>query len=156
MQRERGAVLTGLGLGIALMYFLDPDRGRRRRALVRDKVARAANVSADTLGARGRDLAHRTAGTVSQVRGAWRRDQVDDVVLVERVRAELGRLVSHPRTIDVEASNGRVTLHGPVLQTELNHLLRAVERVRGVREVVNELEPHAQPGNVPSLQGRAT
>jgi hypothetical protein len=26
---ERGALLTGLGVGVGLMYFLDPERGRR-------------------------------------------------------------------------------------------------------------------------------
>jgi uncharacterized membrane protein len=36
--------LTGVTLGAGFMYFLDPDRGHRRRALVRDKVSRATNV----------------------------------------------------------------------------------------------------------------
>ena len=56
-----------------------------------------------------------------------------DDVLVERVRAQLGRLVSHPHAIDVEAVNGRVTLRGPILQAEVNRLLRASGRVRAAR-----------------------
>jgi hypothetical protein len=36
-----------LGLGAGLMYFLDPDRGRRRRTLVRDQMAHADNVLGD-------------------------------------------------------------------------------------------------------------
>jgi hypothetical protein len=31
-------ILIGLGLGAGLMYVLDPDRGKRRRAQSRDKV----------------------------------------------------------------------------------------------------------------------
>jgi hypothetical protein len=37
---------------------------------------------------------------------------------------------------------------------EVSELLNAVERVRGVRDIVNNLEEHSEPGNVPSLQGR--
>jgi uncharacterized membrane protein len=156
MVQNRGAVLTGLGIGACLMYFLDPDRGRRRRALVRDQVAHSANIGADAVGATGRDVTHRVTGAAARVRGALGREPVDDVVLVDRVRAQLGRLVSHPRAIDVEATDGRVTLRGPILQAEVPRLLRAVERVRGVREVVSALEEHKKAGNVPALQGGST
>jgi hypothetical protein len=37
-----------------------------------------------------------------------------DAVLAERVRTELGRLVSHPGAIIVTATQGRVTLSGAV------------------------------------------
>jgi uncharacterized membrane protein len=156
MLQSRGAALTGLGLGVGLMYLLDPARGRRRRALVKDKLTRTLNVTADAAGTTGRDLAHRAAGTAARVRGSVRRRPVDDLVLIERVRAQLGRVVSHPHAIDVKVTDGRVTLSGPVLRAEVNQLLRAVERVDGVRELVNTLEQHTEPGNVPALQGGST
>ena len=34
------ALIGGVGLGAALMYIFDPDRGGRRRALIRDKFGR--------------------------------------------------------------------------------------------------------------------
>jgi uncharacterized membrane protein len=153
MQQGRSAVLTGLGLGVSLMYFLDPERGRRRRARARDRIVHAAHLGADAMGATGRDVAHRVAGTTARLRGALHREDVDDDVVIERVRAQLGRLVSHPRAIEVKAAGGVVTLRGPVLQAEVNGLLRGVERVRGVREVVSELEMYKQAGTVPALQG---
>lgn len=156
MLQDRGAVLTGLGIGVALMYFLDPERGRRRRSLIRDRVAHSKNVSAEAMGATGRDVVHRATGAAARIRGRLRRRSVDDIVLVERVRAQLGRLVSHPRAIDVEAKDGVVTLRGPILQAEVPRLVGAVERIRGVREVVSALEEHKQPGNVPALQGGST
>ena len=53
----------------------------------------------------------------------------------------------------MSVSNGRVTLQGSVLEQDLDDLLRAVGRVAGVSDVVNELEAHREPGSVPPLQG---
>lgn len=155
MQHERGAMLTGLGLGLGagLMYFLDPGRGRRRRALIRDKVAHTARIGEDAIEATGRDVAHRATGVTARMRRMARRGPVDDLVLVERVRAKLGRYVSHPRAIDADAVDGRVTLRGPILQAEVKRLLKKVNRIPGVREVVSELEAHEEAGSVPALQG---
>jgi uncharacterized membrane protein len=157
MMQDRGAMLTGLGLGVGLMYFLDPERGRRRRALTRDRITRAAHVSGDAMGATSRDVAHRTSGAAARLRNLVRRGEpIDDRILVERVRALLGRVVSHPGAIDVECANGIVTLRGPILQAEVPRLLRAIERIRGVRSVASQLEEHKQAGNVPALQGGST
>ena len=38
---KESALIGGAGLGAGLMYLLDPDRGKRRRALVRDQAARS-------------------------------------------------------------------------------------------------------------------
>ena len=36
---NRGLALgAGLGIGTSVMYLFDPDRGKRRRALLRDKL----------------------------------------------------------------------------------------------------------------------
>ena len=51
MLQDRGAVLTGFGLDIGLMYFLDPERGRRRRTRVRDQVAQGTRITGDAAGA---------------------------------------------------------------------------------------------------------
>ena len=110
-----GAVLTGLGVGAGLMYFLDPERGRRRRALVKDKLAHSAHVSAGAMGTATRDLAHRASGAIARARSTLRQRPVDDVVLVERVRAQLGRLASHPHAIAVDATAGRIRVRGPIV-----------------------------------------
>jgi uncharacterized membrane protein len=60
-------ILGAAGIGAALMYFLDPDRGARRRALVRDKVVHAAHVTGDSASATRRDIANRTRGVIARV-----------------------------------------------------------------------------------------
>ena len=151
--RDQGKFIGGLLVGALVMYLLDPDRGERRRALVRDQAARAKHRLGDGLDATARDLGNRAKGTAAELRSRLRREPVDDTVLQERVRSTIGHVVSHPGAIEVIVSEGRVTLQGPVLEHELDRLLRAVRRVRGVSEVVNELEVHREPGDVPSLQG---
>jgi hypothetical protein len=74
-------------------------------------------------------------------------------VLLERVRAQLGRFVSHPHAIDVEVADGTVTLRGPILADEVDGVVATVLGVRGVRSVTNELEAHDSPLGIPALQG---
>jgi uncharacterized membrane protein len=152
---NRGSLLTGLGAGAGLAYLLDPDRGARRRARIRDTMAHAATVTKRAVGTTSRDARHRTYGTAASLRSRLGRDPIDDRVLVERVRARIGRVVSHPHAVDASATDAVITLGGPVLTAEAPGLIRAVRRVRGVRDVVDELERHDEPGNVPSLQGGA-
>jgi osmotically-inducible protein OsmY len=150
------SVLTGFVLGAAFMYAFEPGGGRRRRALVKDKFTRLAHTTRDGFDAAARDWSNRAAGTVAEARRRLRSDRPDDDVLIERVRAALGRAVSHPRAIAVEARNGTVCLCGPILTHEVSSLLRAVESVPGVRHVDNQLETHDQPGDIPSLQGMSS
>ncbi len=145
--------LVGAGVGAALAYMLDPTGGGRRRALARDKVVRATRKTRDGVDATTRDLANRTRGIAAATRGRLRGDDVDDGILVERVRAKIGRVCSHPHALDVDATAGDVTLRGPILANEVNRLLAVAGRVRGVKSVTNELEPHESADGVPSLQG---
>src|SRR5262249_31799674 len=142
---NKGVTLAiGLAVGARLMYLLDPDRGRRRRARLRDKIKHRAHKAGDALEVAAADLAHRATGRAAETRARFRREDVSDPVLVGRVRAKLGRVVSHPRAIAVAADQGRVTLSGPILAGEVDDLLSAVAAVRGVREVENRLEMHEQ------------
>ena len=150
---DNRALLAGVGLGATLAFLLDPDRGARRRALVRDKAVRGTRLTGGALDATARDLANRSRGIAAATRGRWSGQPVDDDRLVERVRAKLGRVSTHPHAIDVEACNGEVTLRGPILSNEVDDVLATTGSVRGVSFVCNELEPHDSPEGIPSLQG---
>lgn len=145
--------LAGAGVGAAVMYLIDPSQGARRRGLLRDKATHLAHKTADGVGSARRDIAQRAQGTWASARARFSSKDVPDYILVERVRARLGRHVSHPHAIDVLADCGCVTLRGRILREEVEPLLRAVERVPGVYEIDNLLEPHERDEGIPALQG---
>jgi hypothetical protein len=138
------------------MFLFDPSRGRGRRARARDKLIRIGHKAADGVDAAGRDLANRGQGLASEVKAHVMGDSVPDEVLTERVRARLGRVVSHPHAIEVAVEDGRVRLSGPILAEEVSDLLRSTRAVRGVRAVDSALDVHEHPDKVPALQASRT
>lgn len=152
MNREL-AFGAGLGVGTGLMYVLDPQQGKRRRALLRDKLVWLQRKTGDCMEVTARDLSNRASGIAASIQSRFTSEGVTDDVLVERVRAKLGRIVSHPRAIEVMAQGGNVTLSGPILADEVAGLLSCVKWIPGVKEVNNNLEVHEEAGNHPALQG---
>src|SRR5258706_1612198 len=150
-----GALKTcaALGLGAGLMYYLDPNVGRRRRAQLKDAATSALHEGDHFLEAATRDLNNRAHGILAETQAALRTETVSDEVLAERVRAGLGRLVTHPHSINVTVHDARVTISGPILFTEVKPLINAVWAIRGVSEVVDRLEPHEAETESPMLQG---
>ncbi|HJP95111.1 MAG TPA: BON domain-containing protein [Pyrinomonadaceae bacterium] len=144
---------AGLGLGTGLMYLLDPDRGKRRRALLRDKCVSAARKTGEAFECTAHDLRNRSRGIIAEIQSRFSSEPVDDAVLIDRVRSKLGRIVSHPGAIQVTAQNGNVTLAGPILTAEVPELLTCVKSVAGVNDVIDSLELHEEAGNHPALQG---
>lgn len=148
------ALVGGVGLGAALMYIFDPDRGGRRRALIRDKAVAAGNKANDVASKMSRDVRNRAYGVVAETKSLLRHEEVTDDVLADRVRSKLGRYPVHVGALDVKANDGTITLTGQILEDELPKVLRAVRFVRGVKDIDNQLEVHAEAANVPSLQGQ--
>ncbi len=136
--------------GAALMYELDPAAGARRRARLRDAALHAAKVTVRSYGKARDDGTQRLHGVVAQLRPAR---SADDALLASRVRAAIGRVVSHPHAIVVTASNGVIELGGPVFTQEADALVRSVRDVSGVLGIVDRLERHQTEVGVPSLQG---
>ena len=145
-----GALVGGLA-----MYLSDPDRGRRRRAVLRDKLHSVAVQSGDAIDVALRDAGNRLRGVLADTDRRLLRRQVgvEDAVLAERVRARIGRAIRHPHPVRVDARNGRVVLSGPVLAHEKPALLHAVRAVPGVAACEDRLDVHQHQDGIPSLQG---
>lgn len=144
-------LFSGVAIGAGLMYFLDPQVGRRRRARARDKYHHYSKVGSSVLSKASRDFNHRLHGRMAENRLNHRNEQIPDNVLIERIRSKIGRVVSHPRAIHIECRNGHVILNGAIASSEIADCLGTVNRVRGVHYVTNRLSAyshgttHSQP-----------
>jgi hypothetical protein len=146
--------LLAVAAGAAAAYFLDRQLGRQRRHMLRNKLARAIRASRDFAEIAARDIRNRAQGGRARVLEiAHKGVEVSDHVLVQRVRAKLGRYVSHPKSIAVSSRRGSIDLSGDVLASEYDTLMKAVGAVRGVKTVEDRLAVHPSSEGTPSLQG---
>ncbi|MFL6605002.1 MAG: SRPBCC family protein [Steroidobacteraceae bacterium] len=148
--------IVSAAAGAVAMYWLDPTTGRRRRAYVRERLGSVSHKLRDGAGVAGRDLSYRAQGIRARIHSAFTAEDVSDEVLEQRVRAALGRAVSHPRAVEVTAADAQVRLTGDVLAYEHSALLRTVRSVRGVNAVIDALRVHDDADGIPALQGGQT
>jgi uncharacterized membrane protein len=135
------------------MYLADPAWGRRRRSVLRDKARSVVHEGEVALERAVRDLGHRVSGRVAEARSLVQDDSASDRVIAERVRARIGRLVSHPHAISSTVEGGRVILTGDLLRDELGMLYAGLSGVRGVRAIEQRLELYAPEDRVATLTG---
>lgn len=148
-----GAGLIGVGTGLTTMYFLDPDRGGRRRTIVADKFVSAANRLPGAVRVTVVDLSNRARGAWAMATHLFSSDSADDQVIEARVRSKMGRVCSHPHAVHVTSRDGHIKLDGVILADEVPTLIRSVSRVRGVTGVTNNLKEFTSSDGVSSLQG---
>ena len=141
-----------LGAGAGLMYLLDPQGGRRRRALLKDKARHSAHEAGDKVSAVATDVGNRARGLTKEAVGRFRNEELTDEQLAQRVRSTLGHHTDHAGAIEVMVHDGRVTLAGPAVADEVDELVKAASKVRGVQAVDNRLQLHETPGEVPALE----
>ena len=166
-QRPRLGVpmlIVGAGLGALAMFALDPQQGRRRRALVRDRLAHVKNVmTRDVPGRvekRGRFFRGVARGIVHETADALPFNGhpiVDNETLVARVRSEVLRDERiKAGEIHVDAYEGCVTLRGQLEHPDdIRRLVRDAAQVEGVREVRNFLHlPGTPPPNKAGVYSR--
>jgi gas vesicle protein len=65
-------VAAGFALGALAMFIFDPDQGRRRRALARDKMVHYGRRAGDMVSGAAKDLSNRAYGVAAETRGAVR------------------------------------------------------------------------------------
>jgi hypothetical protein len=149
-----GMFVAGVAAGAGLMYLLDPRGGARRRALIRDKFLHAGRSARMFGGRLARRARNEVLGELEERKAWWRErgESIDDDVLVERVRAQLGHVLSHPGAIEVMARDGIVTLRGSVVRGEIRKICDRLDATRGIRNYSVELSERGIGERIQSLQ----
>lgn len=154
-QRIAGILAGVYGAGVLSMYFLDPQRGKRRRAEFNDALVHSRRKLKEFTGRFGRDLQHRTEGAIAGTQRLFEHEPPTDYVLEQRVHTALGRVLFHPGSVEISAKDGSVFLRGWILAEEANQVDKAVASVEGVRDFTSYLNTTDQPEHIPALQGGA-
>jgi len=64
-------VLGGIAAGLAVMYFMDPEKGGRRRALLRDKAVGLKNDVTQMAEKNARDMRNRAKGLLHEAKSTF-------------------------------------------------------------------------------------
>lgn len=146
--------LTGLTIGAGWCYFFDPQLGNRRRNMLRDQARASIRRTSQWFDKALRDLAHRIEGGIAEIGGLLDFSTSSDSILVERVRARVGHVASHPRLIEVECHDGCITLKGHAPSDEIDRIVLCATMTHGVRSVDNELDTKLGPDVSPPSRQR--
>jgi osmotically-inducible protein OsmY len=132
-----------VGLGALVAYFFDPQSGRRRRALARDRFP--ALFRRGTQHVEKAALEVKSEAKAAKAKVAHRKEaekpQADDVTLARKVETEIFRDADVPKgQINGNAENGKVGLRGEVEKPSMiKDLEKRTKNVQGVVEVENLL-----------------
>ncbi len=137
------AVGAAGAVGLAAGYFLDPDSGKRRRHIARDRALGLIRRGAD----KTRREADYVAGTVegkveaAKSKTAPEKPAPNDQALAERVKSEIFQPADTPKeSVNINVENGIVYLRGEVKRPDqIRKLVKEAGAVDGVQGVENLL-----------------
>ena len=130
------------------MFFFDPQEGRRRRALAKDRAGALVRRLGRRSGRAGRAVSATAYGVTQKVTHLREepKEQPDDVTLARKVESEIFRDADSPKgQVSVNAVDGVVYLRGEVDEAQIAKLVSDAEKVEGVQRVENLLHTPGTP-----------
>lgn len=135
---------TTLATGAALMYFLDPQQGRRRRHVARDKINRQLRQRARDVERASRYEQGLLAGEQARSYGAGVFHPATPVDLREHLRGEIHARGLSDVNVDVD-DDWRVTLRGQVDAVSHADVLAVAAATDGVSELIDLTHRPGEP-----------
>jgi uncharacterized membrane protein len=139
--------MGGIAVGALAMYIADPVQGRRRRALLQDKLTHVTHSTCRLMDRTLHDAHNRWSGlqaSAMRLLSPRQAKPIDDHVLEARVRSRLGRTMSHMHDVEVHAHQGAVTLSGNLDSEEQEKVLRLVAGIPGVESVGGAMQTNTE------------
>jgi osmotically-inducible protein OsmY len=125
--------------GLAAGYFLDPDSGKRRRHVARDRAAGLIRRGAQKSRREAGYVTGTVEGKVEAVKSktAPEKPAANDQALAERVKSKIFQPADAPKgSVNVNVENGVVYLRGEVKRPDqIRELVEQAESVDGVAGV---------------------
>jgi len=139
-------LLAGAGAGYLAAYFLDPERGRGRRAEVVRRLG-GIGLEANRMAQRTTVLASdKASGIKSRVLSRTGSAETDDLTILDRVETEVFGDPAIPKgDINVMVVEGKAVLRGQVEEPQIGAIEAAVRKVVGVKDVENLLHVPGTP-----------
>jgi osmotically-inducible protein OsmY len=150
---------AGAAAGAAAAHFLDPQSGRRRRAVARDQAISKAKQGAAAAQTQAQHAAGKVQGAAaSATPSSTRLEDADDVTLARKVETEIFRDASAPKgDVSVDVQAGVAYLRGAVSDASwIERLGEAARQVDGVKGVKNLLHTTGTPAPTAEPRGAAT
>ena len=136
-----GGVAAGVGAGVA--YLFDPQSGKRRRHMLRDRAGSLLRRIRRSSIQQAKYAAGHAEGVAAHALHAVPRhgDEADDATVKDRILSHAFREAGVPTgDVSVDVSDGIATLRGTVDSVDLAHeLIEQVRKVPGVRTVTPRL-----------------
>jgi osmotically-inducible protein OsmY len=130
--------------GVGLAYFLDPQSGKRRRHVLRDRTAAVLRRLGRRSVRKAKYVAGQAEGVAAEATSVVARgteDDADDATVKDRILSQAFREAGvGTGAVAVDVSNGVATLRGSLDSIDLAHdLIDRVRAVPGVRTVTPRL-----------------
>ena len=152
-------VVAGVAAGAAGAYFLDPEQGKRRRHIARDKAASLFRRGAAEAQRKAQYTGGKAVGKVQEATPSQRdfaRD-LNDPALARKVESEIFRGENAPKDrVVVNVEEGVVYLRGEVDSPgQASALAKAARGVEGVESVQSLLHLPTEPAKSKDGQPKA-
>src|SRR5680860_1371714 len=132
-------LVAGAGIGAGVMYYADPDRGRRRRKTTVDRSVAALRRAGRQVMSNERRSAARLSGSIIRLRHVFDEpgEVANDEMLTDRILSQAFRDFDFPHgQVNLNVENRVAVLRGVLGQPDqINRLEKAVQNVPGVWRV---------------------
>lgn len=131
-----GKAIVG-AVGAGAMYFFDPDRGRARRAKVRDQAFSLTRKAQRNLNRTAKVATSRLEGARDKLAKGPEAPPPNDETLADKIRSEVLRHNTYPGIV-VNCEDGVATIRGSLADPgAIDALEQEVRKVTGVLDVRN-------------------